>query len=32
MPPLSLTEPTGRYPSFCEREEIALLKAQGLGV
>src|SRR3954469_22489752 len=32
MPPLSLAEPTGRYLSFCEREELALLKAQGLGV
>ena len=32
MPPLSLAEPTGRYLSFEEREEIALLKAQGLGV
>ena len=28
MPPLSLAEPTGRYLSFSEREEIALLKAQ----
>src|SRR6188472_3145154 len=32
MPPLSLIEPTGRYLSFAEREEIALLKAQGNGV
>ena len=32
MPPLSLAEPTGRYLSFAEREEIALLKARGLGV
>ena len=32
MAPLSLAEPTGRYLSFSEREEIALLKAQGLGV
>ena len=32
MPPLSLAEPTGRYLSFAEREEIALLKAQGQGV
>jgi IS30 family transposase len=32
MPPLSLAEPTGRYVSFQEREELALLKAQGLGV
>ena len=32
MPPLSLVEPTARYLSFDEREELALLKAQGLGV
>lgn len=32
MPPLSLAEPTGRYLSFAEREEIALLRAQGQGV
>jgi hypothetical protein len=32
MPPLSLAEPTGRYLSFHEREELALLNAQGLGV
>lgn len=32
MPPLNLTEPTGRYLSFAEREEIALLRAQGAGV
>jgi len=32
MPPLSLAEPTGRYLSFHEREELAVLKAQGLGV
>ena len=32
MPPVSLAEPTGRYLSFHEREELALLKAQGLGV
>src|SRR3712207_4108453 len=32
MPPLSLTEPTGRYLSFHEREDLALLKAEGLGV
>jgi len=32
MPPLSLAEPTGRYLSFAEREEIALLKAQDRGV
>jgi IS30 family transposase len=30
--PLSLDEPTGRYLSFAEREEIALLRAQGKGV
>jgi IS30 family transposase len=32
MPPISLDEPTGRYLSFAEREEIALLRAQGVGV
>ncbi len=32
MPPLSLAEPTGRYLSFHEREELGLLKVQGLGV
>lgn len=32
MTPLSLNEPTGRYLSFTEREEIALLKAQDKGV
>ena len=32
MPPISLDEPTGRYLSFAEREEIALLRAQGLGI
>ena len=32
MAPLSLDEPTGRYLSFAEREEIALLSAQGKGV
>src|ERR1700742_1128561 len=32
MSPLSLTEPTGRYLSFAEREEIALLRAGGVGV
>ena len=32
MPPLSLAEPTGRYLSFHEREELALLKATGFGV
>ena len=32
MAPISLDEPTGRYLSFAEREEIALLRAQGKGV
>ena len=32
MPPVSLDEPSGRYLSFAEREEIALLRAQGKGV
>ncbi|MDN5896120.1 MAG: helix-turn-helix domain-containing protein, partial [Nocardioides sp.] len=32
MPPISLAEPTGRYLSFAEREEIALLNAQDHGV
>jgi IS30 family transposase len=32
MSPMCLAEPTGRYLSFAEREEIALLKAQGHGV
>ena len=32
MPPLSLNEPSGRYLSFEEREEIAILRATGLGV
>lgn len=32
MTPLSLDEPTDRYLSFGEREEIALLKAQNRGV
>lgn len=32
MSPISLDEPTGRYLSFAEREEIALLRAQELGV
>lgn len=32
MSPISLDEPTGRYLSFAEREEIALLRAQGAGV
>jgi DNA-binding CsgD family transcriptional regulator len=32
MPPVSLAEPSGRYLSFAEREEIAILCAQGDGV
>src|SRR5437764_10350674 len=32
MSPLSLDEPSGRYLSFAEREEISLLRAQGAGV
>lgn len=32
MAPISLAEPTGRYLSFEEREEIAILCAQGKGV
>ncbi len=33
MAPFDITQqPTGRYLSFAEREEIALLKAQGKGV
>lgn len=32
MPPISLDEPTGRCLSFAEREEIALLRAQEIGV
>jgi IS30 family transposase len=32
MPPISLDEPSGRYLSFVEREEIALLRVQGKGV
>ena len=31
MSPLSLEEPTGRYLSFVEREEIALLRVQKIG-
>jgi IS30 family transposase len=31
MSPLTLAEPTGRYLSFVEREEIAILRAQGHG-
>ena len=32
MPPISLAEPTGPYLSFAECEEIALLRAQDIGV
>jgi len=32
MSPISLDEPSGRYLSFAEREEIALLRAQQVGV
>ena len=32
MPPISLAEPTGRYLTFEEREEISLLRAKGAGV
>ncbi|MEV0694674.1 helix-turn-helix domain-containing protein, partial [Streptomyces sp. NPDC050388] len=32
MPPISLDEPSGRYLSFSEREEIALLRAKDYGV
>ncbi|GAB2508681.1 hypothetical protein GCM10027031_15300 [Corynebacterium atrinae] len=32
MPPICLTEPTGRYLSFEEREEIALLRAQQISM
>ncbi|WP_198677006.1 IS30 family transposase [Streptomyces atratus] len=32
MPSIQLSTPSGRYLSFTEREEIALLNAQGLGV
>ena len=32
MPPISLDALSGRYLSFAEREEIAVLKAQGCGV
>jgi IS30 family transposase len=31
MPPMTLAEPTGRYLSFVEREEIAILRAKGHG-
>ena len=32
MPSISLAEPSGRYLSFAEREEIAILKAKDCGV
>lgn len=32
MPPMDLTPLAGRYLSFAEREEIAILRAQGAGV
>ena len=32
MPPISLGSTSGRYLSFAEREEIAILHAQGVGV
>lgn len=32
MSPISLAEPTGRYLTFEEREEIAILRAKGAGV
>ena len=32
MPPISLAPPSGRYLSFAEREEIAILHAQQAGV
>ncbi|MGN6037268.1 MULTISPECIES: IS30 family transposase [Brevibacterium] len=32
MPPISLAAPTGRYLSFEEREEIAIMRSTGLGV
>jgi IS30 family transposase len=32
MAPIRLSPPSGRYLSFAEREEIALLRVQGLGV
>ncbi|MCC2280929.1 IS30 family transposase [Streptomyces sp. ET3-23] len=32
MPPISLDPSSGRYPSFAEREEIALLRAKDCGV
>lgn len=32
MPTITMPPPSGRYLSFAEREEIALLKAEGAGV
>lgn len=32
MPPMDLDQPTGRYLCFGEREEIAIMRAQGAGV
>lgn len=32
VPSLGLSPPSGRYLSFAEREDIALLRGQGLGV
>ncbi|GAA2141591.1 hypothetical protein GCM10009727_39280 [Actinomadura napierensis] len=32
MPPISLDPPSGRYLSFAEREEVAVLHAQERGV
>src|SRR4051794_39069161 len=32
MAPMSLAEPSNRYLSFAEREEIALARAAGLGM
>lgn len=32
MPPIDLAPPTGRYLTFTEREEIALLRATGMGI
>jgi IS30 family transposase len=32
MPPISLAEPSGRYLSLAEREDLAVLRAQQLGV
>lgn len=32
MPPISLAEPTGRYLTFEEREEVAILRARDKGV